>query len=362
MVSGRLAILTVTRKGIELGEKILAVRPDADLWFPARYEARSDPRCRRFDGALGDLVEKIFADYAGFIFVMAAGIVVRLIAGHIKDKRFDPAVVVMDIRGKFAISLVSGHLGGANELAREVAGVVGAVPVVTTGTDAVETIAPEMLAMEMGGEVDDFEAMKKVSAALVDGEKVGIVDLRGVRLKTLEGPLPENVKVYHSLAELRAAECCAAIVITDRLLRPEEESASRHRVILRPKSLVVGIGMNRGTSAEEVRLAVEETLSANGLSPKSIRNLASADLKRDEEGLLAYARSVGVPVEFFSSDALNAVQAPNPSEEVMRHVGVKGVAEPAAILSAGGPLVVSKVKSGNVTVAVARAGGAPSFK
>ena len=355
MAKGRIAILTVTKQGIGLGEKLLAARPEAELWLPGKYEGHSGPRHHRFDEALGDLLRKIFPDYAGFVFIMAAGIAVRLIADHIRDKNVDPAVVVMDIRGKFAISLISGHMGGANELARDVAEIVGAVPVVTTGTDVNETIAPELLAKELGGEVDDFVAIKKVSAALVDGEKVGVVDLYGAGLKALEGPLQENVKVYPSLTEMNVAGCLAAIVITDRLLPVEEQPTSRHWVILRPKSLVVGVGMNRGTSAEEVRLAVEETLSANGLSPKSIRNLASADLKRDEEGLLAYARSSGVPIEFFSPEKLNAVRMPSPSETVMRHVGARGVAEPAAILSAkNNLLIVNKVKSGNVTVAVAR--------
>ena len=353
--TGRIAVLTVTKQGIGLGEKLLAARPEAELWLPDKYEGYSGPRYRYFDGRLGDLLPKIFHDYTGFVFVMATGIVVRLIADLIKDKRFDPAVVVMDIRGKFAISLVSGHLGGANELAREVAEIVGAIPVVTTGTDVNETIAPDMLAKEMGGEVDDFEAMKKVSAALVDGEKVGVVDLAGVRLKSLDGVLKGNVKVYPSLGELGAAGCRAAIVITDRILPPEERPETRYWVLLRPKSLVVGVGCNRNTGAEEIGQVIVAALSANGLSPKSVRNLASVDLKQDEPGLLACARAAGLSLEFFSRESLNAVEVPNPSAEVERFVGTKGVAEPAALLSARTTqLLVPKVKSGNVTVAVAR--------
>ncbi|MEK7879711.1 MAG: cobalt-precorrin 5A hydrolase [candidate division NC10 bacterium] len=355
MTREKLAVLTVTKQGIGLGEKLLAARPEAELWVPDKYAGYSGPRYRYFDGKLGDLLAKIFHDYAGFVFIMATGIVVRLIADHIKDKRFDPAVVVMDIKGKFAISLCSGHLGGANELAREVAEIIGAIPVVTTGTDVNETIAPDMLAKEMGGEVDDFEAMKRVSAALVDGEKVGVVDLAGVRLKSLEGELKGNVKVFPTLGELNAAGCRAAIVITDRVLPVAEQPASRYWVILRPKSLVVGVGCNRNTEADEIRRVIADTLEAHGLSSKSVRNLASADLKQDEPGLLACANASGLTVEFFSRERLNAVEVPNPSEQVERFVGTKGVAEPAALLSAGaGSLLVPKVKSGNVTVAVAR--------
>jgi cobalt-precorrin 5A hydrolase len=228
--------------------------------------------------------------------------------------------------------------------------------VVTTGTDVNETIAPDMLAKEMGGEVDDFEAMKKVSAALVDGEKVGVLNLAGVRLKSLDIPLKGNVKVFSSLAELNAAGCRAAIVITDRILPPEERPTCRYWVLLRPKSLVVGLGCNRNTEDEEIRQAITDVLSAHGLSLKSVRNLASVDLKQDEPGLLAYAKASGLHLEFFSRESLNAVEVPNPSDQVLRFVGTKGVAEPAALLSArASSLAVPKVKSGNVTVAVARA-------
>src|SRR2546425_6472924 len=140
------------------------------LYVPAKYGLEPSARMRVFPGQLAPLLAEIYAAYEGFVFLMATGIVVRMIADYIKDKRYDPAVVVMDITGRSAISLVSGHLGGANALTRRLAEITGATPVITTGTDVNETIAPDVIAMEIGGGGDGLEGVEKGSAALVDGD------------------------------------------------------------------------------------------------------------------------------------------------------------------------------------------------
>ncbi len=347
-----LAVITVTKQGIALGERILAAEPEAVLYVPAKYRLEPGARTRVFPGQLAPLLADIYGHYDGFVFLMATGIVVRMIAEHIKDKRYDPAVVVMDITGRFAISLVSGHLGGANALARRLAEITGATPVVTTGTDVNETIAPDVIAMEIGGEVDDFEAMKKVSAALVDGDATGVVDLTGVSAPSLAGALKPNVKILPSLEALRESPVTAGIVITNRRL--DLSDFRRPIVILRPKNLVAGVGCNRGTSAEEITSAVEAVLRDHGLSIKSLKGLATVDAKRDEAGLVEAAKRLGRPLTFCEKVTLNAVpDVPNPSEAPMKYVGVQGVAEPAALHVSGGRLLVEKVKSGNVTIAIA---------
>ncbi|MBI3637028.1 MAG: cobalt-precorrin 5A hydrolase [Candidatus Rokubacteria bacterium] len=347
-----LAVITVTKQGIGLGEKILAAEPDATLYVPAKYGLTETGRIRIFPGQLAPLLAEIYGRYDGFVFLMATGIVVRMIAEYIKDKRYDPAVVVMDITGRFAISLVSGHLGGANALARRMAEVTGAMPVVTTGTDVNETIAPDVIAMEIGGEVDDFDVMKKVSAALVDGDATAVVDLTGVDPPSLRGELKASVKRLPSLEALATATVTAGIVITNRML--DLSRPGRPVVIVRPKNLVIGVGCNRGTSADEIEQAVHAVLAARQLSPKSVRGLASVEAKRDEAGLLEAAKRLGVPIRFCEKAVLNAVEnVPNPSEAPMKFVGVQGVAEPSALHVSGGRLVVEKVKSGNVTIAVA---------
>jgi cobalt-precorrin 5A hydrolase len=356
-----LAVITVTKQGLLLGEKILAAESGAVLYVPAKYEVLETDRVKVFPGQIAPLLAEIYPRYEGFVFLMATGIVVRMIAEYIRDKRYDAAVVVMDITGKFAISLVSGHLGGANALARRLAEITGAIPVVTTGTDVNETIAPDVIAMEIGGEVDDFEAMKKVSAALVDGDKTGVVDLTGVDPPSLRGPLKPNVRRFDGLEALAAAPVMAGIVITNRLLDLAAVLPGKAAVILRPKNLVVGVGCNRGTSAEEITAAVRRVAADAGLAAKSVRCLATVEAKRDEVGLVEAAKHLGVPLELCPKEALNAVpDVPNPSEAPRRFVGVQGVAEPSALLVSGGRLLVEKVKSGNVTVAIAETPSAPA--
>ncbi|MER3420409.1 MAG: hypothetical protein C4290_07740 [Chloroflexota bacterium] len=160
--------------------------------------------------------------------------------------------------------------------------------------------------------------------------------------------------MVETLEEAASPAYAAALVITDRLLGPAYADLLRKAVVYRPRSLVVGIGCNRGTSQEEIAAAVAQVLDQAGLSPLAVRNLASIDRKADEPGLLAYAQQQGLRIDFYDREALNAVKVPTPSAAALQYVGAQGVAEPAAVLSAGGPLIVPKVKIGNCTVAVAR--------
>lgn len=349
-----IAIVTITRQGLELARKLLAVLPAATLYVTQKHVEGQEGPYTPFDGSMKNLLARVISKHDGFIFIMATGIVVRTLAPYLQDKKTDPAVVVMDLKGRFAISLVSGHLGGANELTQWIAEKTGAIPVITTGTDSMGTIAPDMIAKEIGGDLEDFGPLKYVSGALVDGEKVGVANLTGLRIKSLEGKLKSNVVLCRSIGEVLAAGCKAAVLISHERLPAEAVSQLPVHVIVRPKVLCVGLGCNRGTAPEEFEEGVSSILEEKGLAEKSVKTLATAELKRDEEGLLSFAEKRGWPLAFFSKEALDGVEAPNPSETVEKFVGVKGVAEPAALLAAGGGrLLVSKVKRGNFTLAVA---------
>jgi cobalt-precorrin 5A hydrolase len=349
-----IAIITITRQGFDLAKRLGEVLPGARLYVSQKYVENPTQGIIPFDGNMKNLLTEVFQKYEGFIFIMAAGIVVRIIAPYIQDKKYDPAIVVMDLKGKFAISLLSGHLGGANELANLIAEKTGAIPVITTGTDTMGTIAPDMIAKEIGGEMEDFGPLKYVSGALVDGERVAVANLSGVKAKSLEGELKKNVILCRSMGEILDVPCKAAILITHELLPEEVQKSLPVHVVIRPKVLAVGLGCNRGTALEEFEEGVFSILKQHHLSEKSVKTLATAELKRDEEGLLKFADKHGLPIRFWSKEELEAVQIPNPSETVSKFVGVRGVAEPSAILAAnGGKLIVEKVKHGNLTMAVA---------
>ncbi|MCS6926531.1 MAG: cobalt-precorrin 5A hydrolase [Candidatus Binatia bacterium] len=346
------AAITLTRQGVDLCRRIEGAFPGTVVYVPDKYDALAPRHWRRFDGKLAPLVAEIFGQYEAHIFVMATGIVVRMIAPYVADKRYDPAIVVIDVTGRFAVSLCSGHLGGANQLARELGAALGAIPVVTTGTDVNDTLAPDLLAKELGAEIENWDALKTVSAALVDGEQVGVYADSCVPLPDLGRFAAKNVWQVGSPAEL--TDCRAGIVISHwtNLRLPQSVPV----VIIRPKTLVVGIGCDRGVTVEEIETGIDHVFTSHHLARASIRNLATYVLKKDEEGLLEFARRHRLPLEWYEAAAINRIEdlIPNPSDVVYKFTGVLGVAEPVALLSAHATrLLVEKVKCGRLTLAVA---------
>ncbi len=340
------AIITITRGGIELGLRLHERLEDSELFIPEKYKGLTSGKGTVF-GALKELVVKAFSSYEGLIFIMATGIVVRTIAPLIKGKDVDPAVVVMDEAGRFAISMLSGHLGGANELAEKTGKLVGATPVITTATDVCNKPCAEDVAKDLECEIDNVQGIKRVNSAFLHDEPVAI-NLPAEKRGSVAGQ--GNFIFCETLEELVRSDA-ACIAITNRLLPEIMENC----LVFRPKNLVVGIGCNRNTSAEEIEDVVFKVMVDAGLSRKSVRNLASIDVKRDEAGLLAFADKNGFTIDFFAKDELQKAELKTaPSMYVMDAVGVGGVCEPAAMLSArSSRLLVNKVKSGNVTVAIA---------
>ncbi|MEV5912253.1 precorrin-3B C(17)-methyltransferase [Streptomyces chartreusis] len=297
-----IGLISATAAGAAARDRLAAAWPD---------------RVRAYDGPVGDAVRRAFAECEQLVCFLATGAVVRLIAPMLGDKTADPGVVCVDEGGRFAVSLVGGHGGGANELAREVGELLGAEPVVTTATDAVGVPGLDTLGLPVEGDVAG------VSRALLDGEPVAL-----------------RAEVAWPLPPLRAgAEGSYTIRVTDRLVEPGERE-----VVLRPPSLVVGVGASRGAPADEVLALVESALRDAGLSPASLAELATVDAKADEPGIIEAAERLGVPLVTRSADELAVVEVPNPSDAPLAAVGTPSVAEAAALMG-GGELLVPKRKS-----------------
>lgn len=272
----------------------------------------------------------------GFICIMATGIVVRALAPLLQDKASDPCVVVVDEKGHHAISLLSGHLGGGNDLARQVAALTGGEAVITTASDTLGLAALDLWARDQDLVCESKEGLTQASARLVN-----IGSLR-IYSEVAIASLPQGLVAVDG-PEL------ADIVVSPRI------GDYGGAVVFRPKNLVVGVGCNRGVPIAELRQACEELFVEQGLSQLSIRNLATIDLKQDEAGLLAFAKEQGWRIDFFSKEELNRVENVTVSEAALRNIGAIGVAEPAALLSAqSNDLLVGKRKWHNVTMAVAR--------
>jgi cobalt-precorrin 5A hydrolase len=282
---------------------------------------------------------------------MATGIVVRLLAPLLQGKERDPAVVVMDDAGRFAISLLSGHLGGANELASRCAFITGAREVITTATDANDLPSFDMLAKEHGWLIEDLSRVKVLNSLLLDSEEIAVVDTTGLVRPWFHG---RGRLVFHDtvVGALRSP-AKGFLLVTNGFIPPQIQSSSL--LVLRPKNLVLGVGCNSGTTADEIEAVVMVQLKRLFLSPSSLACVATAEAKAREPGLLEFAGRHGLPLRCFSSEELNGAAAPSPpSEHALKAIGAAGVAEPAAIIaSGGGTLLLAKVKDGNVTVAIA---------
>ena len=321
------AVIAFTRRGAALG-KTLAAALGGTLSAPARFAADvgAEPV-----PSLDAWTAAQWGEADGLIFVGAAGIAVRAIAPHVKDKFTDPAVVSVDEAGRFAVPLLSGHVGGANGLALRVAALTGGQAAVSTATDVNGVFAVDVWAKEQGLAVTDRALAKAVSAALLEGEAVGFRS---------DGGHPCPAGLTEGPAELGVwVTCRRGAGPFPRTLR------------LAPKRLILGIGCRRGTAAEAIEAAAAEALA--GYEPLAVAAVATIDLKRDEPGLRAFCAARDLPLLAFSAGELSAAEGDfTPSGFVKRVTGVDNVCERAAV-AAGGRIVVPKLANNGVTVAVA---------
>ena len=277
---------------------------------------------------------ELFSWADAMIFVGSCGIAVREIAPHVHDKRIDPAIVCIDELGRFVIPLLSGHIGGSNDVALKIANHINATPVITTATDINNRFSVDAWAARNGFVIDNIHRAKTVSAAILERDIPLSCDF------TITTSLPNGV-VHGDSGEL-------GICISYLKQTPFEQTL---RLI--PKVLHVGIGCRRGTSTAAIQEAVKEVLEQNKLDHKAIKCIASIDLKADEEGLLKYCEDHGLTPSFYSSAELLEVPGEfTPSAFVQSVTGVDNVCERAALKGAD-KLIVKKTALNGVTVAVA---------
>lgn len=349
-----LAVVAVTRPGARIAARLGTALSGAEVWVSDRLLDEAGIGTHSFAGPLAGLVGRLFPRCEGIVFILAVGAVVRLIAPYLGDKRTDPAVVAVDDAGRHVVSLLSGHRGGGNDLARRVAEILGAQAVITTASEAHGLPAADLIGQRFGWRIEREEQLKRLAAALVNGDPVGFFQDAGER-GWHDAPLPPHVVQYPDLNTLLVSRFCqGAIIITDRTLDPT--LLPEGFVIYRPRTLALGIGCSRGASEAEIAALTDATLADAQLSPLCLRVATSIDRKRDEPGLLAFARTRGLDLRFFSAAELDAVPGQMTRSAVVRAaVGTGGVCEPAALLAAGADrLLVPKRKGRTVTVAIAR--------
>ncbi|MGG0174925.1 cobalt-precorrin 5A hydrolase [Gottfriedia acidiceleris] len=354
---GDYAVVAITKHGVKLARKLGHSFQNADVYYMAKFE-RGDEKnkdIQLFTGSVRLLLPTLFEAYKGLIIIISLGAVVRMIAPILKDKKTDPAVVVIDDKGEHVISVLSGHIGGANELTKEVAATLQARPIITTASDVQETIAVDLFGKRFGWIWDSADKLTPVSASVVNEEKIAVVQESGEKdWWPYDRPLPGNIQAYSSIQEALAAKPDAALVVTHRNLYEDETDILHNGVLFRPKVIVLGLGCNRGTTAAEIEAVIDETLEELGFSKKSVKAVCTIDLKKDEAGLLEVAKKNRWEFIYYTPAELNSIKLQNPSETVFKFTGAYGVSEPAALLySAAEHLTLIKKKSGNVTISVA---------
>ena len=330
-------LLSYTARGRALAARV------ADILKTEGHDCRTFA-LPKFCGAGDEPLTRSAADWAGLgfeeadalLFCCASGIAVRAIAPHVKDKRTDPAVLVLDEGGRFVIPLLSGHLGGANALALDLADKLSATPVLTTATDVNGLFAVDVFAKENGLFIEDMALCKAVSAALLHGETVGFrADL------PVAGPLPKG---------LVEGDADLGIYISAANDRPFPRTL---RLI--PRRYTAGLGCRRGKSEAELEGFLLKNLENCGVGLPELKALASIDLKKDEPGLVALGKKLGLPFITYSAEELRAAPGDfTPSAFVQEVTGVDSVCERAAVLSSGGALVAKKIAENGMTFALAK--------
>jgi precorrin-4 C11-methyltransferase len=363
--SKSIALVAVTRRGLEQARLLRRRLRSGEVHRPLRYGPPDHGWEMAFEGQLSERVSELFRCSGQLVFFLAAGAVTRLIAPCLRSKESDPGVLTVDEAGRFVIPLLSGHQGGANTFARTVAGCLGATPVITTASDVVGGLSLDLLAEAHDWTPEPRERLKAAARALVDGEAIAIVHEVGCPGDWLDDvELPANVTYTRSVPASPGDVDPLAyrLWITDRQLTDSTPNDDQRILSFRPKSLILGVGCERGISAAALDDGLEQFLRQHQFARSSIATLATVDLKADEDGLLELARRHGWQPVFYSPEELAAVsEVPNPSDVVDRCIGTPGVAEPAALLASRAQRLLvekvvlsSKLASQRMTFAVAR--------
>jgi cobalt-precorrin 5A hydrolase len=352
------AVIAITRRGVETALKIKkaldAEGLPSNVYAPKKY---SQAGVVSLDVKFSDFIKDNYGKVDALVAVMATGIVIRAVAPFLESKLTDPAVIGVDAAGKFVISLLSGHYGGANELTKLIAKGIKATPVITTASDVMGKQSVDELARILRLDIQNPESLVAVNAAIVNGDSVVLVLVGDVKVPV---ELVNGFEIKKAKNGARALEIVnsydAGAIVTreplniDKFVKPF--------TILKAKRFVVGLGCRKNSSAESIVDAVNAALKRISLPAGRIDCFASVDIKKDSVAMLEAAKMLGAPLEFLSVDALGSLNHKDLSPDsamVQEKIGVGGVCERAALIVAGknSRLILKKTKRNGVTVAIA---------
>lgn len=338
----RTAIIALTENGRQLANRLLSWEPECDIYVPERLQQKE--QCFTA-GSFQSSMKQLFAEYEALICIMAAGIVVRSIASLINDKQKDPAVLVIDEKGQFVISLLAGHIGGANQLTRQLAAFLAAVPVITTATDVQEVTAIDLLALSVNGWYKEFkETTKRINGLLAAHQQVGLIDqnhmIKDQRGLTVLPELPENLESFAAVIWVTADSCSQ---LPDKVIQ------------VVPRVHVLGIGCRKETSYDLIQQELTRFCQQERIHPRSIGKLASIDLKKQEKGIHQLALALDVPFEAYTAENLAAAAEKYPQSDFVKSVtGIGSIAQAAADFGGNGKVYSKRYARHGITFALGK--------
>jgi len=341
-----IAIISITEGGYRLSKRIAESFESADIYY-TNTDRKED---KELILPLKKFTKDIFERYDNLIFVMAVGITVRVIAPYIKDKTKDPAVVSIDEKGNYVVSILSGHIGGANRLTQKVAEGIEAIPIITTASEVLDTKSIDMIALDEGFKIENMEDAKIITSLVVNGKKVGVYSSVSITKN-----LPEDYIIYKSLESIEEAIKegeIQGVLIIDSFRNKVFENIPN--AVLIPQNTVVGLGCRRGKSKEEIIAFIKENLRKLDIYEESLSKITSAWVKKDEEGIIQAAKILNANVEFYDKEQIEYVQDKFESSEfVMKTIGVRNVAEPCGYLASNhGKNIMKKKKNNGITLSI----------
>ena len=349
----KIAILSITNNGRELALRIKEIMKDVDVFFIKKDTDYKNDEVIVVNQGLKEFIPQIFDKYDYLVFIMATGIVVRTIAPLIISKFSDPAILVMDEKGNNIISLLSGHMGGANEMTLYMSDLINSHPVITTATDVNKKSSLDMIAKKLNGHIDDFrDNVLKINSMLVNNEEVHLYIDGNYKINH------QGFTLYDEKTDLDKVR--NLVVVTNKkdinkILNKNIENLNEKIIKVTPKDIVIGVGCKKNTDSKHMKNSLIKFLAEYNIDINAVKEIGSIEIKKDEKAIIDLAKFLDVKFKTFSVEEISKVDyLYEKSDWVKKNVGVYSVSDPVAHLLSEGRVIINKQKYDGITFSIGR--------
>ena len=349
----KIAILSITNNGRELALRIKESMKSVDVFFIKKDTDYKNDEVTVVNQGLKEFIPQVFDKYDYLVFIMATGIVVRTIVPLIISKFSDPAILVMDEKGNNIISLLSGHMGGANEMTLYMSDLLNSHPVITTATDVNKKSSLDMIAKKLNGHIDDFrDNVLKINSMLVNNEEVHLY---------IDGSYKINHQGFTLYDEKTDLDKVRNLVVVtnkkdiNKILNQNIENLNEKIIKVTPKDIVIGVGCKKNTDSKHMKNSLIKFLAEYNIDINAVKEIGSIEIKKDEKAIIDLAKFLDVKFKTFSVEEISKVDyLYEKSDWVKKNVGVYSVSDPVAHLLSEGRVIINKQKYDGITFSIGR--------